>query len=102
MIWAKSVLQSIRDFFQLAVAILYYFFTGKNSIMGAHALIRGFCATGGYSSDVLAFLAKLKKQDKAVANHSGILGALSSNKRHEINHALRFNGYYIFEERLSS
>ncbi len=85
---------------QLGVGICAYAFSGRTSPSAYQALIRLFCASGGWSSEFLSrWVARLRKP-YAFPPANGVLGSLSKQDLSAIAQLLDRRGFYVFPQKL--
>lgn len=91
------------DVFLVSYATVCFLFLRKRPVASHRlALMRLHCATNAFFTDLLAqLLAKVYGKRKAVSV-TGLLGNFSLLKQSEIVDSLNREGYYIFENKLSS
>ena len=83
------------------LGFILFQFTGKTSGISYQALIRLFCMTKGYSSDVVATIISFFTPKIALENTTGILGDMSGNILKTTLSELKDKGYIVFESALS-
>lgn len=103
MLLIRHWIRLILDMFLVGYVIACFLITRKKPTVSHRlALMRLHCSTNAFFTDLLAqLLAKIYGKRKAISV-SGLLGEFSPLRQLEIVNSLNRDGYYIFEQKLSS
>lgn len=97
----KTSLRHIRSFIRLVGGLFYYMFTGKTPFRAYHSMIALFCASKGYSNDILTWIVGLVRRPYVFPrNTTGFLGSVHGDEFRQALLSLKSQGYYVFKNRL--
>ena len=100
--WTSRLINIIRSIIFLLLGFIVYKTKGVTPDKSYQSLIRLFCLTGGLSNDLLAAIIKIVRPKDSFNSASGILGVLKISDIKNISDFLKEEGYYVFQEKLSS
>lgn len=99
----KRILLAPIDVVILTHGFIWYIFSGLTTKRAYNSMVRLFCLTKGYSSEIIHKVITLfRKPYKLSDRHIGLLGDFSKKNIKDIVKQLNDDGYYIFENRLSN
>lgn len=98
----------IKSYIALALGVLKYLLTKKNSEFSYQAMIRLFCLTQGHSTRFLVNILKKLYPPKGLKSSAGdnnlkftgVLGSFSQTQIEQIRDDIEKNGYHVFETKL--
>lgn len=97
----KTYLRFFLDTIKVVIGFFAYLVSQKTYSFAYQSFVNLFCATRGYSNDVLSFLIGLFKKPVKFVNADGVLGRMSDSAwRESIVKDLRERGYHVFEKPL--
>lgn len=100
--WLKLAKRTLLDIPKLLWGLLYFRLNGKTPTSAHQSLINLFCLTGGCSNQLLSSSLRLCSSPYKIEPLQGILGNMSLPALKKIVQKLNEDGYYIFENTLSS
>lgn len=100
----KTIRKWIRftlDLVFFTVGLVLYKVTNQTSRRAQLSMIRLFCASKGYSNDMVSWLLRLMNRPYRFNNVTGVLGRLTQDQINLIANKIKSEGYYVFEQKIS-
>lgn len=97
----KQWLRGLVDLVKLTTGLMVYLSSKNTPAYAYQSMIRLFCMTSGYSSDLLSRVIGFFKRPYVFQNANGVLGAMGDkSERDKVVSVIREQGFYVFEKRL--
>lgn len=97
----KKIKRIIFDVPKLLFGLFYFTFKRETPPSSYQSLVSLFCATGGYSNEMISYFISIVNKPYRIKKSDGVLGVMSSDYLTKVVTEIDEKGYYIFENRLS-